>query len=296
VLDDGKGQRVEFLFLGHAHTAGDAFAYLPKHKILCTGDACVNGAFNYMGHGDSASWIKVMEKAQQLEVALVLPGHGLPATKDLLEKQKKYFVELRQYVKKGLEAKQELADLQKKIDFPWYKEWTGVTPAGDNVKHVYGELTGTIAPNDIDFSVLEGPSPTKADAGWTRPKRIVVPSGLMPARIAELKRIAPEVEFVPVKTETEAAKAAADADAVLGFCTPEIVRAGKGLRWIQVGLSDAKEGLAPELASSKVVLTNPSIGGQSDEARDRQWRLYRENVRRFVAGERLLCVVEKKGT
>src|SRR5438094_947940 len=38
-LDDGT-QRVEFRFLGHAHTPGDAVAYLPKHKILCTGDAC----------------------------------------------------------------------------------------------------------------------------------------------------------------------------------------------------------------------------------------------------------------
>ena len=51
VLEDGN-QRVEFLFMGHAHTAGDAVAYLPRHKILCTGDACVNGAFNFMGHSD----------------------------------------------------------------------------------------------------------------------------------------------------------------------------------------------------------------------------------------------------
>ena len=73
VLDDGK-QRVEFLFLGHAHTAGDAFAYLPKHKLLCTGDACVNGAYNFMGHSDSASWIRVLEQLQQLDVELVCPG------------------------------------------------------------------------------------------------------------------------------------------------------------------------------------------------------------------------------
>ena len=38
---------------------------------------------------------------------------------------------------------------------------------------------------------------------------------------------------------------------------------------------------------------SPHIGGQSAEARDRQWRLWRENVRRFVAGEPLLCVVDK---
>jgi cyclase len=41
VFED-KAQTVELLFFGHAHTAGDAFLYLPKHKILCTGDACTN--------------------------------------------------------------------------------------------------------------------------------------------------------------------------------------------------------------------------------------------------------------
>src|SRR5207253_6814089 len=75
VLDDGT-QRIEFLFLGHAHTAGDAFMYLPKQKILCTGDACTNGAFNYMGHSDSASWIRVLDRAMQLAVKLVCPGHA----------------------------------------------------------------------------------------------------------------------------------------------------------------------------------------------------------------------------
>src|ERR1700680_4315023 len=32
------------------------------------------------------------------------------------------------------------------------------------------------------------------------------------------------------------------------------------------------------------VVISPHIGGQSAGARDRQWRLFRENVRRFVAG------------
>jgi D-2-hydroxyacid dehydrogenase (NADP+) len=42
------------------------------------------------------------------------------------------------------------------------------------------------------------------------------------------------------------------------------------------------------------VVISPHVGGQSPEARDRQWRLYRENIRRFVAGEPLLCVVNKE--
>jgi cyclase len=257
VLDDGK-QRVEFLFLGHAHTPGDAFAWLPKQGILCTGDACVNGAFNYMGHGDSASWIKVLERAQQLDVKLVAPGHGLPAGKELLETQKRYFVELRKQVQKGIEANQELADIQKKIDMPWYKEWTGTAPSPANVEHVYKELTGAITPWDLteEFGVLEGPSLTKKDAGWIKPRRIVVPAGLMPAKIAELKRVAPDVEFISAKTPADAAKVAGDADAVIGFCTPEIVKAAKNLRWVQVGSAGMENYAFPEIAKSKVVLTN----------------------------------------
>jgi hypothetical protein len=80
----------------------------------------------------------------------------------------------------------------------------------------------------------------------------------MPGRIAELKRLAPEIEFVPVKDEAQAAREALHADAVLGFCTPEIMRVGK-LRWVQA-----------ELGS------------------DLEWQLSRENVRRFALGETLL--------
>lgn len=256
VLDDGK-QRIEFLFFGHSHTAGDASAYLPKQKILCTGDACLNGAFNYMGQGDSASWIRCLEKMQQLDVKTVCPGHGLPMGKELIENQKRYFTELREQVKKGIDANKDLEDIIKGIDMPWYKEWTSVPPPGDNIKHVYAELTGRTMPWDLveDFGIYEGPSPTKDDKGWTKPRRIVV-QNLMPSRLNELKRVAPDIEFIPVKTGEEAAKVVEDADAVLGFCTPEIVRAGKNLRWIQLGHAGVEKELSPELVGSKIVLTN----------------------------------------
>ncbi len=41
------------------------------------------------------------------------------------------------------------------------------------------------------------------------------------------------------------------------------------------------------------VIVTPHIGGASEDGQERQWRLYRENIRRFVAGEKLLCVVDK---
>jgi phosphoglycerate dehydrogenase-like enzyme/glyoxylase-like metal-dependent hydrolase (beta-lactamase superfamily II) len=257
VLDDGS-QRVEFLFLGHAHTSGDAFAYLPRHKLLCTGDACVNGAYNFMGHSDSASWVRVLERAQQFDIKYVLPGHGPIAGKDLLERQKHYFVELRRQVKQGIEDGKQLADIRKAIDMPWYKEWTTVSPAAANVEHVYNELTGRVAPWDLteEYGVTEGQSPMKETPGWTAPKRIVVPN-LMPADLAQLKRISPAVEFVPVKDAEAAAREAADADAVIGFVSPEIVKAGgQRLRWIQASHAGIDKDLSPELVQSNIVFTN----------------------------------------
>jgi phosphoglycerate dehydrogenase-like enzyme/glyoxylase-like metal-dependent hydrolase (beta-lactamase superfamily II) len=256
VLDDGT-QRIEFLFMGHAHTAGDGVAYLPKHKILCTGDACVNGAFNFMGHSDSASWIRALEKMQQLDVKLMCPGHGALAGKELLEKQKRYFIELREQVAKGIAADKSVEDVIKAVDMPWYKEWTGTPPAGANVEHVYAELTGRITPWDLveDFGIYEGPSPTKDAPGWKAPKRIVVPN-LMPPRLAELKRVAPKIEFISAKTVDDAAKICEDADAVVGFSSPAIVKNGKNLRWIQIGHAGVDKDLTKELVESPIVVTN----------------------------------------
>src|SRR5262245_57006282 len=256
VLDDGK-QRVEFLQLGHSHTIGDAVAYLPKHKILCTGDACVNGPYNYMGQSDSASWVRALEKMQELDVDLVAPGHGQLADKTLLQKQKRYFQDLRKVVKKGIDEGKEIEDIIKTIDLPWYKEWTTVKPAADNVRHVWNEYMGLVSPWDFeyDYGILAGPSPTKGKDGWTKPKRIVVPSGLLPGRLATLKRAAPDVEFLPARTGDEAAKLAEDADAVVGFASPEIVKGAKKLRWLQPP-ADAMAGVDRALAGKAVTVTD----------------------------------------
>jgi phosphoglycerate dehydrogenase-like enzyme/glyoxylase-like metal-dependent hydrolase (beta-lactamase superfamily II) len=283
VLDDGT-QRVEFLFLGHGHTPGDAVAYLPKHKILCTGDACVNGAYNFMGHSDSASWIRALERMQQLDVNVVCPGHGPLAGKEVIAKQKRYFVELRSNVKKGIEAHHNAEEIHKEIDLPWYKEWTGVKPTKPNVEYVYDEMTGRVAPWDFseDFGLLEGASPTKETTGWTKPKRIVVPSGLMPARLGELKRIAPDVEFVPARTIDEAVKEISEADGVLGFCSDDLVKAGKKLRWIQFDGFATDKQLTPAVVESKITLTR-TADADGPQTADRALGLLLDVVRKTTS-------------
>lgn len=142
VIDDGT-QRVELLYFGHAHTAGDAIAWLPKQKIAFTGDAIVNGAFNYTGDSNTESWIGVLTEVAKLPIKTLAPGHGELADKDLIATQKRYFIELRQFIQKAIDDGRTLDQIKAEIDIPFYKEWTGVDVKErvENIEHVYGELT-----------------------------------------------------------------------------------------------------------------------------------------------------------
>src|SRR5260370_11880625 len=55
VITDGT-RSVEFRFFGWAHTRGDGFVYLPKEKVLCTGDAIINGPYNYTADANVGNW------------------------------------------------------------------------------------------------------------------------------------------------------------------------------------------------------------------------------------------------
>jgi cyclase len=156
IFDDGE-QRVELIFLGHAHTAGDAVAWLPKHGILFTGDACVNGAFNYTGDSNTESWIAVLGAMQELGVKKVAPGHGELSDAELLAKQQRYFLELRTELRKAIDSGRTLEQIKQEIDIPFYREWAGVDvkTRGENIEHVYRELTAALQPLQKSTSFLK---------------------------------------------------------------------------------------------------------------------------------------------
>ncbi|MDZ4288895.1 MAG: MBL fold metallo-hydrolase, partial [Prosthecobacter sp.] len=99
IFDDGK-HRAELLHFGVAHTHGDGFAWLPKEKILFTGDACVNGPYNFTGDGDIGQWIQTLEAVKKLGAKIICPGHGPMGGPELLEDQQAYFSALTEEVKK----------------------------------------------------------------------------------------------------------------------------------------------------------------------------------------------------
>jgi glyoxylase-like metal-dependent hydrolase (beta-lactamase superfamily II) len=103
IFEDGK-HRVELRHFGIAHTHGDGFAWSPKERILFTGDACVNGPYNFMGDGDTGEWVKTLSAARKLQPKIICPGHGPMGGPELLDNQIAFITELRKEVKKLVDA------------------------------------------------------------------------------------------------------------------------------------------------------------------------------------------------
>ena len=71
-----RGSReIRLLHLGRGHTAGDVIVYLPKERIIATGDLLIEGA-SYMGDAYFTEWVDTIEALKKLDFDTVLPGHG----------------------------------------------------------------------------------------------------------------------------------------------------------------------------------------------------------------------------
>jgi len=72
------GERhIEVLHYGRGVTPGDAFVYLPKEKILLTGDLIVNPV-TFALSGYPTEWLRVLERIDALEIETIVTGHGAP--------------------------------------------------------------------------------------------------------------------------------------------------------------------------------------------------------------------------
>ncbi len=75
-----RGPReIQLLFLGRGHTGGDTVVFLPRERIVCTGDLMESG-LAYMGDAYFDEWVGTLEALKKLDFDLVLPGHGAPFT------------------------------------------------------------------------------------------------------------------------------------------------------------------------------------------------------------------------
>jgi glyoxylase-like metal-dependent hydrolase (beta-lactamase superfamily II) len=143
VLDDGN-MRLELLRLGPGHTRGDAVAYLPKQRILFTGDLAVNQAGNNMADADADhdNWLRALDAMAAKDVMTIVPGHGAPGTPEILRGQRAYLAAMVNGVRAAVQRGTPLEQVQKELDFSKHTPW-GQNPTSNqnSIRAVYAKLS-----------------------------------------------------------------------------------------------------------------------------------------------------------
>jgi glyoxylase-like metal-dependent hydrolase (beta-lactamase superfamily II) len=75
------GQReVQIIHIGRSHTAGDTVVWLPKERVLFSGDVVEFGATPYCGDAHFTDWPATLAAVQALGAEALVPGRGRSLT------------------------------------------------------------------------------------------------------------------------------------------------------------------------------------------------------------------------
>lgn len=69
------------------HCPGASVMYMPRKKMLLTGDLVFNGRAPWMGQADFPVWIAALRELATWDVETVVPGHGPVGGRELLQQQ-----------------------------------------------------------------------------------------------------------------------------------------------------------------------------------------------------------------
>lgn len=141
------GREIRLLYLGRAHTGGDIVVFLPKERLVITGDLLVEGT-SYIGDGFTAEWPATLERLRSLDFDITLPGHGsVFRGKAKIDHFAAYLRDFRQQAEALHDAGVPVQDAAAKMDLRKHvTNYPALTTPGvlwHGVARVYEELEGT---------------------------------------------------------------------------------------------------------------------------------------------------------
>ncbi|NNJ92135.1 MAG: MBL fold metallo-hydrolase [Gammaproteobacteria bacterium] len=109
------GESIELLMLGPAHSAGDISVWLPDQKLVIAGDIAFHQRMLFIDdHTDTAGWVETWDKFEEVGAEVVIPGHGIPTTMDVVTRwTKDYLVYMRNEMEKLIDEDKTLDDAYK---------------------------------------------------------------------------------------------------------------------------------------------------------------------------------------
>lgn len=149
---------IQFLFLGRANTEGDAIAWLPKQKIVVSGDIVVSPyPFGFGSH--SADWIRTIGKIKALGFKTLIPGHGPPQSDTgYVDKLIAAISDIRTQVIPLAKSGMALEEVRKKVDFSKSIALFGDTPrAKANLQSLFFDpMIGSVYKEATGQPIVQG--------------------------------------------------------------------------------------------------------------------------------------------
>jgi cyclase len=134
------GRTVELTELGPAHTRGDTIAHVPDARTVFTGDILFIEGTPIMWAGPIDNWLAACDHIEQLDVDVVVPGHGRVTDKEGPRMVRRYLEFVRREAterhRSGMEAFEAALD----IDLGEFADWGDPERIVVNVDSVYREI------------------------------------------------------------------------------------------------------------------------------------------------------------
>ena len=113
-------REVRMMHPGRGHTRGDAVVWLPKEKVLFSGDLVEADATPYCGDAQLKDWPETLEKLKELKPSKLVPGRG-PALKtpkacrQAIEETQGFVTALYKAARKGVKKGRDLREIYREV-------------------------------------------------------------------------------------------------------------------------------------------------------------------------------------
>jgi len=147
---DLDGLEARLLYVGPAHTPGDVVVHLPEYGIVFTGDILFHRCTPIGWEGTFDNWLAALQRLEDLEPAVVVPGHGPLADVEGLRDLRDYLAFVRDEARAAFDAGCTTLEAAQRIDLGPYGLWTEPERLAFQVDRVYRELQGTPWDTPVD--------------------------------------------------------------------------------------------------------------------------------------------------
>lgn len=138
-----EDKSVELIDVGPAHSSGDLIVFVPEDRVAFVADLLFVGGHAPVWAGPISNWTKACDQILQLDVDVIVPGHGPITDKAGLGEFRDYLqyveAEATEMFERGLDVMQ----AARAIDLTAYRHWTDAERIVTAVATTYRELSGT---------------------------------------------------------------------------------------------------------------------------------------------------------